>query len=72
LAFVGSAGWIRIIADIEARPAIQGVRSGRDEVLEAALRHVLGADASAAEIERLAKHRTGLSLLSRARPCAGP
>jgi hypothetical protein len=72
LAFVGSAGWIRIIADIEARPTIQGVRSGRDEVLEAALRHVLGADASAAEIERLPKHRTGLSLLSHARPCAGP
>jgi len=46
---------IGIVADIEARPTIQGVRSGRDEVLEAALRHILGPGASAAEIERLAK-----------------
>jgi C-terminal processing protease CtpA/Prc len=46
---------IGIIADIEARPTLQGIRSGRDEVLEAALRHILGPGASAAEIERLAK-----------------
>jgi C-terminal processing protease CtpA/Prc len=46
---------IGIIADIEARPTIQGVRTGRDEVLEAALRHILGPGASAADIERLAK-----------------
>ena len=46
---------IGIAADIEARPTIQGIRSGRDEVLEAALRHILGAGTSAAEIERLAK-----------------
>jgi C-terminal processing protease CtpA/Prc len=46
---------IGIVADIEARPTIEGVRSGRDEVLEAALRHILGPGASAAEIERLAK-----------------
>ena len=46
---------IGIVADIEARPTLQGIRSGRDEVLEAALRHILGADVSAAEIQRLAK-----------------
>jgi hypothetical protein len=46
---------IGIIPEIEARPTIQGVRSGRDEVLEAALRHILGPSVSAAEIERLAK-----------------
>jgi len=46
---------IGIVADVEARPTIQGIRSGRDEVLEAALRHILGAGVSAAEIERLAK-----------------
>jgi C-terminal processing protease CtpA/Prc len=46
---------IGIVANIEARPTIQGIRSGRDEVLEAALRHILGAAASSAEIERLAK-----------------
>jgi C-terminal processing protease CtpA/Prc len=46
---------IGIVPDIDARPTIQGIRSGRDEVLEAALRHILGAGVSAAEIERLAK-----------------
>src|SRR6185436_15868989 len=46
---------IGMLVNIEARPTIQGIRSGRDEVLEAALRHILGPGASAAEIERLAK-----------------
>jgi C-terminal processing protease CtpA/Prc len=46
---------IGIIPDVEVRPTIQGIRSGRDEVLEAALRHILGSSASASEIERLAK-----------------
>ena len=46
---------IGIVPDIEARPTLKGIRSGRDEVLEAALRHILGPDAPAAEIERLAK-----------------
>jgi C-terminal processing protease CtpA/Prc len=46
---------IGIVADIEVRPTIQGIRSGRDEVLEAALRHILGRETPAAEIERLAK-----------------
>ena len=46
---------IGIVADIEVRPTLQGIRSGRDEVLEAALRHILGADVPAAEIQRLAK-----------------
>src|SRR4030095_10329914 len=46
---------IGIIPDIQARPTIQGIRDGRDEVLEAALRQILGPSASAAEIERLAK-----------------
>jgi len=46
---------IGIVADIAARPTIQGIRSGRDEVLEAALRHILGAAVPEAEIQRLAK-----------------
>ncbi len=46
---------IGIIPDIEARPTVQGIRSSRDEVLEVALRHILGAATPAAEIERLAK-----------------
>ena len=46
---------IGIIADVEAKPTIQGIRSGRDEVLEAALRQILDPATPAAEIERLAK-----------------
>ena len=37
---------IGIIADIEATPTIQGIRSGRDEVLEVALRQILGPDSA--------------------------
>ncbi len=46
---------IGIVADVEAKPTIQGIRSGRDEVLETALRQILGPDTPASEIERLAK-----------------
>jgi C-terminal processing protease CtpA/Prc len=46
---------IGILPDIEARPTIQGIRGGRDEVLEAAIRHILGPAAPAADIERMAK-----------------
>jgi len=46
---------IGIIPDIEARPTIRGIRAGRDEVLEVALRQILGAQTPAAELERLAK-----------------
>jgi C-terminal processing protease CtpA/Prc len=46
---------VGIIPDVEVRPTIQGIRSGRDEVLEAALRQILGSETPAAEIERLAK-----------------
>ena len=46
---------VGIIADIEAKPTIRGIRSGRDEVLEVALRHILGPDVPAAVIEQMAK-----------------
>jgi len=46
---------VGIIADIEAKPTVQGIRSGRDEVLEAALRHILGPGVPAAVIEQMAK-----------------
>ncbi len=46
---------VGIIPDIEAKPTIQGIRSGRDEVLEAALRHILGPDVPAALIQQMAK-----------------
>jgi C-terminal processing protease CtpA/Prc len=46
---------IGIIPDIEIKPTVAGVRSGRDEVMEEALRQILGADAPQVEIEALSK-----------------
>ncbi len=46
---------VGIIPDIEVKPTLQGIRSGRDEVLEAALRHILGPDVPAALIQQMAK-----------------
>jgi C-terminal processing protease CtpA/Prc len=46
---------VGIVADVEARPTLEGIRGGRDEVLEVALRHILGPDTPAAAIERMAK-----------------
>jgi C-terminal processing protease CtpA/Prc len=46
---------VGIVPDIEAKPTVRGIRSGRDEVLEAALRHILGPDVPAAVIEQMAK-----------------
>lgn len=46
---------VGIIPDMEVKPTLGGIRSGRDEVLEAALRHILGPGVPAAVIEKLAK-----------------
>ena len=46
---------IGIVPDIEARPTIAGIRAGRDEVLEAALRQILGSDVPADQIEKMAR-----------------
>ena len=46
---------VGIIPDIEAKPTLRGIRSGRDEVLEVALRHILGPDVPAEVIEQMAK-----------------
>jgi C-terminal processing protease CtpA/Prc len=46
---------IGIVPDVKVRPTIAGIRSGRDEVLEEALRQILGLTASAAEIQQMAK-----------------
>ena len=46
---------IGIVADVEVKPTIAGIRAGRDEVLEEALRQVLGSNIPAAEIEKMAK-----------------
>lgn len=45
---------IGIVPDIVAVPTIAGIRAGRDEVLEVALRQILGPDVSAETITRLA------------------
>ena len=44
---------IGIVPDIKVRPTIGGIRVGRDEVLEEALRQILGPAASAAEIQKM-------------------
>jgi len=46
---------IGIVPDIEVRPTIAGIRAGRDEVLEAALRQILGIDVPADQIEKMAR-----------------
>jgi hypothetical protein len=50
---------IGILPDFEVRPTIAGIRAGRDEVLEEALRQVLGNSVPAAEIQKMARPTTG-------------
>jgi len=46
---------VGIVPDLVVTPTIAGIRAGRDEVLEAAIRRILGPAAPAAAIEKLAK-----------------
>ena len=46
---------VGIVPDIEARPSIAGLREGRDEVLEAAIRQILGPDVPEAKVRQIAK-----------------
>ena len=46
---------VGIVPDVEVKPTIAGIRAGRDEVLEEALRQILGPQTSAAEIEQILK-----------------
>lgn len=46
---------VGIVPDIEVRPTLAGIRDRRDEVLEAALRHLLGDDADEEAIRRMAR-----------------
>ena len=48
---------IGIVPDVEVKPTLDGVRAGRDEVLEAALRQILGLQTPAEEIRTLARVR---------------
>ena len=45
---------IDIIPDVEMRPTIDGIRAGRDEVLEESVRQILGRDIPADQIRRIA------------------
>jgi C-terminal processing protease CtpA/Prc len=46
---------VGIVPDREAKPTIAGIRDGRDEVLETALREILGNSVPQAEIETIAR-----------------
>jgi C-terminal processing protease CtpA/Prc len=48
---------VGIVPDVEMRPTIAGIRAGRDEVLEEALRQILGRQTPADQIERMARPR---------------
>jgi len=47
---------VGIIPDHTVRPTIAGIRAGRDEVLESALREILGPDAAGERIREVYKH----------------
>jgi len=46
---------VGIVPDVEVRPTIAGVRAGRDEVLEEAIRQILGREVPADRIQQLAR-----------------
>ena len=46
---------IGIVPNVEVKPTIEGIRAGRDEVLEEALRQILGAQVPSTTIENIAK-----------------
>jgi C-terminal processing protease CtpA/Prc len=45
---------VGIIPDVVVTPTVAGVREGRDEVLEAAIRQILGANTDEAVVRRMA------------------
>lgn len=46
---------IGIVPDVEVRPTMAGIRSGRDEVLEEAIRQILGRNVPAGQIEKMSR-----------------
>jgi C-terminal processing protease CtpA/Prc len=44
---------IGIVPDIEVRPTVAGIREGRDELLEEAIRQILGREVPAAEMRKI-------------------
>jgi len=47
---------VGMIPNREVKPTIAGIRAGRDEVLEAAIRDIVGQDVPAEQVEKMAKH----------------
>ena len=47
---------VGMIPNREVKQTIAGIRAGRDEVLEAAIREIVGKDVPAAQIEQMARH----------------
>jgi hypothetical protein len=43
------------VPDILVKPTVAGIAAGRDEVLEQAIRQILGAKVSPAELQKLAR-----------------
>jgi C-terminal processing protease CtpA/Prc len=52
---------IGIIPDIEAKPTLDGIRAGRDEVLEEGLRQILGPEATEDDIRKIVPVKVGVS-----------
>jgi len=50
---------VGIVPDVEVHPTIEGIRNGRDEVLEEALRQILGDEITEEEVRRLARGERG-------------
>lgn len=50
---------IGIVPEIEVRPTIEGLRAGRDEVLEVAIRQILGDDVPDSKIRKMAAFAVG-------------
>jgi C-terminal processing protease CtpA/Prc len=46
---------VGIVPDIEARPTIAGIREGRDEVLETAVRQIVGPSVPELKVREIAK-----------------
>jgi C-terminal processing protease CtpA/Prc len=46
---------VGIVPDVEVKPTIAGIREGRDEVLEEAIRQILGRETTKAQIEGMLK-----------------
>ena len=46
---------VGIVPDVLVRPTIDGIRAGRDEVLEEAVRQIMGKDMPTAEIEKITR-----------------